>query len=232
MKHPRKSRKSRKSRNLHMVKRKQKGGLLENEGFPHCNTMAFFPITTAGLASFQRVFAVPGDCVISALHIMGALDQRNADIMRVATLTGSPWVLATEQIPLIFMYSFRQNFIFSRTDNYVQFGQMIRDHLPHGTVVFAGYEAGDNGGRPTHVFIIGRQDDGRIVYIDPQTNPPYCDLSDPRCEGLIGGPGIRSWWLLYFNQTLLSQAQLNRVMDYTTQLAVAVQGPGGHIYRR
>jgi hypothetical protein len=182
--------------------------------------MAHFPITAEALASFQRVFPIPGDCVISALQLVGVIDQLAADIMRVATIAGSTWV-GPEQIELVFVYRTMRNFLFSVTENYHQFVGIIQRDLPPGSVVFAGYEGHENGRKATHVFIIGKQLDGQIVYIDPQTTPSYCALSDPRCEEFLRGR--RSWHLLFYNPTQLSQAQGRRVIDYTTQLALVAQ---------
>ena len=208
---------TRKSRKLHMVKRKQKGGVLEREGFPVCNTMASFSITDQSLASFQRVFPIPGDCVISALQLVGVIDAQAADIMRIATIAGSTWN-DPEQIELVFVYRTMRNFLYSESDNYHQFVDIIQRELPRGSVVFAGYEA-QNGQR--HAFLIGRQLDGQIVYIDPQTNPSFCPLSDPRCSRFV--EGRRSWQLLFYNPTQLSQAQGRRVIQYTTQRALVAQ---------
>ena len=216
MKHPRKSRKSRKSRNLHMVKRKQKGGVLEREGFPACTLLTSFSITDQSLASFQRVFEIPGDCVISALQIIGILDPIVSNIMRVALAYFPTW--RPEQLETVFLYKYRRNFLFFEISSYPEFIRIITTFLAFNRVVFAGYEA-ENGQK--HVFLIGRRSDGEFVYIDPQTNPSYCVLRFQDCERFINEQ--RRWYLLHNSPEELTDAQLARAVEYSTQLAVAVQ---------
>jgi hypothetical protein len=207
-----------------MVKRKQKGGVLENEGFPACTLLASFSITDQSLASFQRVFAIPGDCVISALQIIGILDPIVSNIMRVALAYFPTW--QPEQLETIFLYKYRRNFLFTQYDDYNTFSQTIQGILPFGSVVFAGYEA-QNGQK--HVFLIGRQSDGEFVYIDPQTNPSYCVLRFQDCERFINGQ--RRWYLLHNSPEELTDAQFARAVVYSTQLAVAVQAQIAQAHR-
>jgi hypothetical protein len=201
-----------------MVKRKQKGGVLEREGFPVCNHLASFEVSNADIESFQRVFPIPGDCVINAFQIMRVLDAQAANIMRVATIAGSPW--DTEQIELVFLYKLGFNFLFAEITTYPDLVRIVYTILPVNRVVFAGYEA-DNGQR--HVFLIGKQSDGHIVYIDPQTNPAYCMLTNPdgECERFL--ITRRKWFLLQCSAEELTDAQYARAVDYTTQLALIAQ---------
>jgi hypothetical protein len=198
-----------------MVKRNQKGGVLEREGFPECNHLAVFDISDDDLESFKRVFPIPGDCVISALQIMKVLDETAANIMRVATIEDPSW--DTNQIELVFLYKYGLNFLFTEIATYPEFVRIVLKLLPVNTGVFAGYEA-DNGQR--HVFIIGKQSDGHIAYIDPQTIPVYCVLTNPdgECEKFLNTR--RKWFLLQCSTIPISEANFAQAVEYTTRLAI------------
>ena len=163
------------------------GGLLENYGLPGTTMLSQFAITDANLAQFNRRFTSPMDCFINALQIMGVLDDRSANIMRISTIGRVGFT--KEQIEMIFSFTYLTNFDFKSTLDYDEWARWIHTYLTPGNVVFAGYTG--------HVFLIGRRTDRTIIYIDPQVGQ-FCNLDTPECQQYVRDK--RQWYLL-FNST-------------------------------
>jgi hypothetical protein len=193
-----------------------RNNILDNSGLPDANILSQFIITDENLLEFDRTFKSPMDCVINALQIMKVLDSLSANIMRISTAGVSGFT--KEQIEIIFAYVYRKNYDFKSTANYDEWVNYINSYLNPGNMVFAGYSG--------HVFIIGRNSNGVIVYIDPQ-NGQLCNLSEPECENYVkmNGP-----WFLLFNSvnyltaeneaTIIHYAeyiQRNKALYYTVQ---------------
>lgn len=203
--------KSRKSRTLRKNKKnnknnKQIGGLLENFGLPPANILSQFPITDANLQTFNRTFNAPMDCVISALQLMGILDNITANIMRISTLGVVGFT--TAQIEIIFAYKFRRNFDFKSTTDFDEWARWINTLLLPGHVVFAGYTG--------HVFLIGRMLNGRLIYIEPQLNM-FCDLNSDDCVAHLRNKD--NWSLLFHSDQHLTADQEALIIQYTQSLA-------------
>ena len=56
-------------------KRKMRGGIGEEHGFPPCNNLSQFQITDEQLLSFNRTVPSPMECFINALQILGVLQK-------------------------------------------------------------------------------------------------------------------------------------------------------------
>ena len=143
-------------------------------GFPPCVSLAQFKMSEENISSFRRIFNSPMDCVITALQLFGILDVRSANLMRISSLGKSGFT--KEQIELIFMYTIRKNFDFKFTTNFTEFADYIMSNLRIGYAVFAGYEG--------HVFIIAKQSDGRLLYMDPKQTPAIC-LFGAECQSSL-----------------------------------------------
>jgi len=154
----------RKTQKIRKIKKKiYKGGLV-SEFFPETKTLALFPVTDVNINNFKRHFLSPKDCVINALQIIGIIEEIPANLMRISSIgyTG----FTKEQIEIMFIYLTGRNHDFVETTNREAWTDVITRLLPPGNVVFAGYEG--------HVFLIGKDLENKIMYIDPQTNPPLC----------------------------------------------------------
>lgn len=121
-------------------------------------------ITNQDLESFNRQFKSPMDCVINALQIIRILDKKQANIIRI---TAGHLGITKEQIELIFMLQTNRNHSFIGMKPNV-FENQIQNNLGMNKIVFAGYGLTQPDGTILrHVFLIGRDSNNLIGYIDP-----------------------------------------------------------------
>lgn len=139
-----------------------------------------FHISDDNLLRFRRFVKKPMDCVINALEILHVLDQNSADLMRIVVGdTG----LTIDNIQQIFKYMYPQfRFRFFKYTNLQTLGDFCKNELNPGHVLFCGYIMKGFG----HVFLIGKNLSGEVLYIDPQVDA-YCDLSTNQCAEFIMG---------------------------------------------
>lgn len=123
-----------------------------------------FIIGDEDLQRFNRQFKSPMDCVINALQIIRILDKKQADIMRI---TSGHLGITKEQIELIFMLHTNRNHSFIGMKPNV-FENQIQNNLGLNKIVFAGYSLSlPDGSINRHVFLMGRDSNNVIGYIDP-----------------------------------------------------------------
>lgn len=148
---------------------------------------AQFKMSDAQINSFRRWVKKPMDCVINALELIGALDGRNADLMRIAAGDKG---LQKDQIENVFTYLFPSNkwdfFGYSDIKKLEHYTMNIMDP---GHVIFCGYY-GHNASvnaQIGHVFLIGKDASGIVKYMDPQigAHGTICDLRNPACYSHI-----------------------------------------------
>jgi hypothetical protein len=190
-----------KQNNKYSVKR---GGWGEELGarFAECTMLSQFTISDNNLSSFERIFSSPMDCFINALQIIGIFDSRTANTLRITTKARENG-FTIEEIELIFLFNTKHNCKFMSTSNWEEFKHMINQNLQPGKVTFAGY--------PGHVFLIGRHNNGVVLYIDPQVSA-YCNLDSPECTFLISNQPM--WYLLFNAPTPLTPEQESMVVQY------------------
>jgi hypothetical protein len=187
--------------------KKMKGGLLESHGLPECNMLSQFFISNDNINNFSRHFQSPMDCFINAMQIMNVVDAKSANIMRISTLGKTGFT--KEQIELIFIYTYGNNFDFKKTNDYNEWSTWIATYLQPSHIVFAGYT--------NHVFLIGRLLDNTIVYIDPQVQQ-LCNLNDPTCSQYVQNQ--KEWYLLFMSQEFLTEEQKQLVVKYVEHLQI------------
>lgn len=167
-------------------------------GFPPANILSQFPISDSDIQNFRRVFTTPMDCVINAMQIVGMLDNLTGNLVRISSAGSSGF--SKEQIEKIFILYNGKYFDFKPTNSFDEFSNYLRQHLMPGHVVFAGYSG--------HVFLIGRQLDGTILYIDPQLDA-YCDVERPQCANYI--KSANTWYLLHHSERQLTEDELRSI---------------------
>lgn len=198
----RKSRKLKiKKQNRNKCIKSQKGGIYEDQGLPPCTEISTFRVTDDQINGFERLINSPMDCVITAMQIIGMLDGKSANIMRVTTL--GIHGITKIQIELIFTLFYNKNFDFKQTYDYDEFTRTISATLPVGHVVFGGYVG--------HVFILARHLDGSIYYIDPQINT-YCNVADDQCSALFT-QNQSSWFLMTNSVENLTPVQYQTLVN-------------------
>lgn len=198
-----KTNKINKINNKKIKKYVKKGGWGEHLGFPPCLVLGQFLMTDESLYSFKRDFSSPTDCFINALQLIGILDSKTSNILRITSKARDGGFTADE-IELIFMYATLKNCKFMSTGIWSEFETIINQILLPGNVTFAGFTG--------HVFLIGRDNLGTLVYIDPQINL-FCPLSQYQ-------PILQTkdeWWLLFFSEDFLTQEQKNIVTEYISK---------------
>ena len=183
------------------TRRKMHGGIAESQGFPACHNLSIFPISDENILKFKRVFRSPMDCFINALELLGAISSLTANMMRISSLGKNGFT--KEEIEKIFILITGCNHDFKSTPNSMEFSQWITANLPPGNVVFAGY-----GGQAKHVYLIGRRQDGVIVYIDPQIGT-ICDLRLGTCQKYIANNTL--FRLMFHSTARLTHDQLGKI---------------------
>ena len=184
--------------NRRKTRKKMRGGMGEQYGFPPCNFLSQFKITDEQLLSFKRTAPTPMDCFINALQILGVVNNITANIMRLSSAGKTGFT--TEEIEKIFIFISGHNHDFKATGSPQEFAEWIAANLIPGHVVFAGHQGDIN-----HVYLIGRQVNGNLVYIDPQAGI-FCDLSSPECQRYL--TNNRVYRLMFNSLDKLSPEQL------------------------
>ena len=194
------------------IKTKNIDPALGDTDFPPCTIISTFVMSDANIQSFNRLIRSPMDCFINALQLIRILDQRTADIMRISTsgVVG----FSQKQIELIFMYTLKKNFNFKRFYRFDTWQQEITQHMPLSTCVFAGYRMGMNDGAG-HVFIIAKNNNGIIFYIDPQLNT-MCNITEPDCQAHLINKNF--YFILYNSRATLTVSQNLKVAKYISKM--------------
>lgn len=179
-----------------------KGGIGELKGLPICTHLSQFQITDQQILNFKSIVTTSQmDCFINALQILGYVDVKTANMMRISSAGRTGFT--QEEIEKIFIVVQGYNFDFKSTSSPAEFSTWISAHLQPGHVVFAGYE-----GLVNHVYLIGRFQNGQIVYIDPQAGT-ICDLTTPACLQYISQQPILK--LLFNSPTKLTPDNLKAI---------------------
>ncbi len=140
--------------------------------------VAQFNITDDAIFKFRRWIKKPRDCVINAMELLNILNQQNADIARI--MVGDKG-LTIDQIEQIFSliepnYTWR----FYRFTKLETLAEFTNNKLNPSNAIFCGY-LGEQG---RHVFLIAKNIDGDVLYIDPQVNE-LCNLEESTCIKFI-----------------------------------------------
>jgi len=146
--------------------------------------LAFFSITDENINQVARLLSKPRDCVINAMELLKIVDNNAAAIMRI--LVGEQGIMEN-QIVDMFSFVFKRPFRISTlgiSDVFAFLNFLNNDAvLPRSNAVFLGIRYNNGDG---HVFIIGKTNQGFMIYLDPQ-NPNMCNLNDPGCIQTIFG---------------------------------------------
>lgn len=154
-------------------------------------SLAHFPVTDDNINTIsQRFIKKPMDCVVNAMQVIGIVDSRSADIMRI--FVGEKGI-QENQIIAMFEYVYRRPFRFRKFDAseyQILFDGLNDDQIfPRSSAIFAGVVY-LNGNR--HVLIIGKNYQGELVYVDAQ-NPDLCNLNNIRCKASVFGDTSQIW---------------------------------------
>ncbi|NDE17555.1 GNAT family N-acetyltransferase [bacterium] len=138
----------------------------------------------------KRLVRKPMDCVVNALQVLGLVDEKQADLMRILI---TPAGIDTTQLLDMFRVLDDANEYRLRRFNDFQGLLGHIQSLGAREGVFAGYRTHPGGpplgspepGQKRHAFVIGRGDDGHLYLVDPQADA-LCDLEDAaQCADLI-----------------------------------------------
>jgi len=122
--------------------------------------------TEKAIKEFKREIKTSMDCVTNALQILGVIDEKSADIIRIITTEQG---LDEQQIQGIFNYirptKIHKFIRFTNRDIVV--GQLSQMDTSGSNVVFAGIEY-QNGTK--HVYVLERSKNGMFNVIEPNAN--------------------------------------------------------------
>lgn len=166
--------------------------------------MSIFPMDKSQLDQFKRDVNSPMDCVVNALQILGFLDSNSANIFRL-TCVGSSGI-TSRQVEKIFSLRTNKKFVFHSTKNVNEFFSYV-NKIPKNNVIFCGITMRDNCGK--HVFLIGRDENEKIVKIDPHSKTPICFLdTDIACIEEFSGNTVEYYMLFNYEGELTNQEKV------------------------
>lgn len=187
--------------------RKLRGGYGENIGFPLCTELSQFKITDENIENFARHFSSPMDCFINALQIIGFIDEKCGNLMRISSVGRNGFT--REEIEIIYIYLTGNNYDFKPTNNFDEFVKEIESKILPGYAVFAGFEDNFRGKIYKHVFLIAKKNDNTIFYIDPQI-PTICNVNECQNNYL---KNHQTWYLLFNSTVKLNEYQKNYIVS-------------------
>ena len=187
------------------------------------------PITNTQFDEFNRTFQNNMDCFITAIQMLGYIDLRTADLMRM-TFNGIVGGFFPEQMDCIMMYLTHRNQDFRRCDSIEHWWQHITGvpnvftGLAPGQAYIAGYLGATTNG---HIFIIARASNPTEgtecnpvfpVYIIDVVGPNkrIIEINDSNYRTIMNDPSgdVRSFHIMYYNPVeLLTAAQQQIVID-------------------
>lgn len=167
--------------------------------------VGIFSVSQATLDQFKRIVKSPMDCVVSAMQIIGILDNDTANIVRL-TAVGHLGI-TLEQIENIFSLKFNKKFVFKSTKNINEFVTYINTNLPKNFMMFCGIKYAESCDK--HVFLIARDNNDRVVKIDPQASNPMCSLdNDSVCLEQFSGNTSEYYLLHHYTGYLTNEEKI------------------------
>lgn len=164
--------------------------------------MAAFPMSDSQLDGFKRHVPHSSDCVINAMQLLGLIDERTGDLMRITAMPLRGF--HQQQIEKLMERTTGYKYDFRSKSSYEDFFAAATQ-LEAGRAIFCGIKR-SNG--PSHVFIIGRGLNRTLYFIDPQI-PIICDINDPSCSIHIR-ENVTEWFILFRSDQELSRVQLEQ----------------------
>lgn len=141
------------------------------------------------------------DCFINALQLIGFIDEKCGNLMRISSAGRTGFT--KEEIEIIYIYLTGNNYDFKPTNNFDEFAKEIESKILPGYAVFAGFEGEYFGNRYKHVFLIAKKNDNTIFYIDPQI-PIICNVNECQNSYLRNH---ETWYLLFNSTVKLNDSQ-------------------------
>jgi len=164
--------------------------------------MAAFSMSDSQLDGFKRHVAHSSDCVINAMQLLGLIDERTGDLMRITAMPLSGF--HQQQIEKLMERTTGYKYDFRSSSSYREFLTAVTQ-LEADRAIFCGIKR-SNG--TSHAFIIGRGRNGTLYFIDPQI-PIICDINDPACSRHIR-ENVTEWFILFRSDQELSRVQLEQ----------------------
>lgn len=145
------------------------------------------------------------DCVVNAMEIIGVINKEEAGIERTR-------IGPTGIIPEHFLQKFNQvnpEYIYK----FVQISMnelipWVNKDMPKLTMIFCGYKDQNNNG---HVYIIAKDYNGNKFLLDPQMNPPICELINMDCFSYISNKS--SYYILVRDNVPMNVDEEDKVDD-------------------
>ena len=141
------------------------------------------PQTIHNIENVPRLNPLNVDCVVNAMEIIGILSPQEAGLVR-ANIGQSGGIH-----PEHFLEKFREvnpeyNFRFEQISINELNDWTNSIEMQPLTMIFCGYRDYNNVG---HVYIIAKDFNNYKFLLDPQLNPPICNLTNDNCFAYIAG---------------------------------------------
>ena len=166
--------------------------------------ISHFKMDDVNILNFRRLVNNPGDCVINAMQLIGMIDSKAAEVLRI--MVGNRG-FQVKEVESIFMLYGSHIFKFQTIPNFETWKDMIIKTLFRGNVMFTGYDG--------HVFIIGALLDGNYVLIDPQLpeGSRFCYFAhNNMCENFIKNKSF--YYILTHSEVEVSESERLRLINH------------------
>lgn len=208
-------------------------------------TPMMVPITNTQFDEFNRTFQNNMDCFITAIQMLGYIDLRTADLMRM-TYNGIAGGFYSDQMDCIMMYLTNRNHDFRRCNSIEHWWQHITGvpgeftGLAPGHAYIAGYLGETTTG---HIFIIARASNPTEgtecnpvfpVYMIDVLGPSkrIIEINDSNFHTIMNDPSgdVRSFHIMYYNPVeLLTVEQQQIVIGAIPTLRAAASMPASAV---
>lgn len=138
------------------------------------NKVCEFVMSNENIDTFNRVTKHDYDCVPNALYLLGAIDSKTTDIMRI--LSRRIGGVYKEEIEEIFNYLLGKEFKFLGVDKRFLYNY-CENNLKPGHAIFCGYKK-----QLSHIFLLAKRLDGVLVLLDGQNRDILCIITGEHSE--------------------------------------------------
>jgi len=181
-----------------------------NATLPKASEFSQFTFYDENIKNFTRIIYSKVDCFINALELIG-VDKLAINLLRVGCY-GIQYTASKMLMTFVLLY--KKNFEFvSYGSNAKKFLNKIKKKLQKGHVCFVAYTFKEETNEQGHVFLIGRDVNDKLLYLEPASTTQYpngliCELSEDNCLKLLDVKTINNFYILKNSKEELTIDQL------------------------
>lgn len=141
------------------------------------------PQTIYNIENVPRINPLNVDCVVNAMEIIGILSRQEAGLVR-ANIGQAGGISDVHFLSKFKDANKEYNFRFEQISINELIDWTNSIEMPPLSMIFCGYKDYNNVG---HVYLIAKDFNNYKFLLDPQLNPPICNLTNDNCFAYIAG---------------------------------------------